>query len=292
MNDQASRLRAQVSSARFLQANKGNRKEAKAIAVVSGKGGVGKSNFSLNFSLALQKKGYRVLLFDMDIGMANIDVLMGRTQRHSLVHLFDLGLTMPDIIQKGPENLSYIAGGSGLKDIFNFSSDKRAYFLSQLQEITLHYDYILFDMGAGITDESLQIVLSSNEIFLVTTCEPTSLTDAYSALKFIHSYDENIPFHLIINKALNKKQAENTADRLQTVSTRFLNKNIKYQGSIPDDKSVSQAVMEQIPFVLKFPSSYASMELYKLTARYLQEISPSDNKNISSFMTKLRRLFG
>ncbi|KMJ58656.1 hypothetical protein AB685_12325 [Bacillus sp. LL01] len=290
MNDQARLLREQVIQARETQLST-NKKEAKAIAVMSGKGGVGKSNWSLNFSLTLQKKGYKVLLFDMDIGMANIDILLGTTQRYSIIHLFESGLTMDEIIQNGPEGLSYIAGGSGLKDIFHFNEQKRNHFLSQLQELSYQYDYILFDMGAGITTDTLQLILSCNEIFLVTTCEPTAMTDAYSALKFIHNHDQGIPFQLIINRAMNPDHAKLTADRLQSVTQQFLQKDLLHLGFIPDDKHVSLAVMEQTPFVIKYPTSKASKAIENLTARYLNESNSFTIKNNYTFMTKLRRLF-
>lgn len=290
MNDQARLLREQVIHSKKNQPSI-SKKEAKAIAVMSGKGGVGKSNFSLNFSLALQKKGYKVLLFDMDIGMANIDILLGNTQRYSIIHLFESDLSMKQIIQNGPEGLSYIAGGSGLKDIFQFDEQKRDYFLSQLQELSMQYDYILFDMGAGITSESLQLILSCNEIFLVTTCEPTAMTDAYSALKFIHNHDQDIPFQLIINRAMNSKHANKTAVRLQTVTQQFLKKNLSHLGSLPDDKFVPMAVMDQTPFIIKYPSCHASRAIEDLINRYLSESNSSDIKNTYTFMTKLRGLF-
>ncbi len=290
MNDQARILREQVIQARKNHPST-SKKEAKAIAVMSGKGGVGKSNFSLNFSLSLQKKGYKVLLFDMDIGMANIDILLGNTQRYTIIHMFESSISMDQIIQSGPEGLSYIAGGSGLKDIFHFNEQKRNHFLSQLQELAFNYDYIIFDMGAGITNDSLQMILSCNEIFLVTTCEPTAMTDAYSALKFIHNHDQGIPFQLIINRAINREHANKTAGRLQSVTKQFLKKELIHLGSVPDDKFVSMAVMEQTPFLIKYPSCLASRGIEGLTSRYLNERTSSATKNTHTFMTKLRRLF-
>ncbi|WP_339145822.1 MULTISPECIES: MinD/ParA family protein [unclassified Sutcliffiella] len=290
MNDQASLLREQVIRSRERKLST-IKNEAKAIAVMSGKGGVGKSNFSLNFSLTLQKKGHKVLLFDMDIGMANIDILLGNTQRHSIIHLFEPGLSMDEIIQNGPEGLDYIAGGSGLNDIFHFDERKRNHFLSQLQELSFRYDYIIFDMGAGITTESLQLILACNEIILVTLCEPTAMTDAYSALKFVHHHNQDIPFQLVINRALNTKHANKTAGRLQSVTQQFLKRDLFHLGSLPDDKYVTKAVMEQAPFVIKYPTCQASRGLEEIATRYLNEGNSSDTKNTYTFMYKLRGLF-
>lgn len=293
MNDQARLLREQINKHRSV--NKGNEieKEAKTLAVVSGKGGVGKSNFSLNFALTLQQKGYRVLLFDLDIGMANIDILMGTTQKYSIVHLFEEGRDLDQIIQKGPENISYIAGGSGLTDIFKLDDHKRRYFLSQLAKASSQYDFIIFDMGAGITEESLQLLLAVDEICLLTTCEPTSLTDAYSALKYINMHNPSIPFHLILNKVPDLKVAAKTAERLQAVAKQFLTKNLNHLGSIPDDRAVLLAVMEQTPFILKNPNSPASKAMAKLSARYLEDTKELSNniQEKTSFVSKLFRFF-
>ncbi|WP_404351509.1 MinD/ParA family protein [Sutcliffiella horikoshii] len=293
MNDQARALREQVKKSKeSSQEDATLRQEARAVAVMSGKGGVGKSNFSLNFSLSLQKKGYNVLLFDMDIGMANIDILLGVTQRYSILHLFERNLSLEEIVQKGPEGLSYIAGGSGLKDIFHFDEQKRNQFLSQLQRLSIQYDYIIFDMGAGITSESLQLILSCNEIILISTCEPTAMTDAYSAMKFIHNHDQKIPFQLVVNRAISAKHAMNTAVRLQSVSQKFLNRSLSHLGSLPDDKNVTLAVMEQTPFVLRFPNSHVSRAVQDIASNYLLGHDTTATKKTNSFIHKLRRLFG
>ncbi|WP_078380879.1 MinD/ParA family protein [Sutcliffiella halmapala] len=292
MNDQARLLREQIVKHRLINPNEVE-KEAKTIAIISGKGGVGKSNFSLNFSLSLQQRGFNVLLFDLDIGMANIDILMGTTQKYSIVHLFEGGRNLNQIIQKGPENLSYIAGGSGLTDIFKLDEQKRKYFLSQLAEATYQYDFIIFDMGAGITEESLQLLLAVDEICLLTTCEPTSITDAYSALKYINIQNPSIPFHLILNKVPDLKIAAKTAERLQSVAKQFLTKKLNHLGSIPDDRAVLLAVMDQTPFILKNPNSPASKAIFKLSTIYLDGNSKAAVRSHekTSFVSKLFRLF-
>ncbi|QFT88885.1 Flagellum site-determining protein YlxH [Bacillus sp. THAF10] len=290
MIDQAQSLRDSMKS---LGSDQG-KKEAKTFAVISGKGGVGKSNFSLNFSLALQTKGYKVLLLDLDIGMANIDVLMGMTQKYSIVDLFERGLTIEDITRKGPEGLSYIAGGSGLRDIFYFNEQKRNQFFLQLQQISVNYDFILFDMGAGITTESRKIILSCDEVFVLSTCEPTSMTDAYSAIKFVCSHPEadSIKFQLLINRAIDSFGAKSTARRLNSVAAKFLKKELCYIGYLPDDKHVPKAVMEQTPFFLRFPSCQASKALKKLTSTYLSNNTVQTVIESQNFFTKLRSLFG
>jgi flagellar biosynthesis protein FlhG len=225
--------------------------------------------------------------------MANIDILMGTPQGYSIVHLFEKGRKLDQIIQRGPENLSYIAGGSGLTEIFKMDEQKRRYFLSQLEEASSHYDYIIFDMGAGISDETLQLLISVEEIFLLTTCEPTSLTDAYSALKYINIHEDSIPIKLLLNKVPDFQVAAKTAERLQEVAKQFLMKDLQYLGSIPDDRYVLHAVMEQTPFVLKYPKCHASRAISNIASLYLEDKKKSSTLTDPkpSFVTKLLRFF-
>ncbi|MDX5474520.1 MAG: MinD/ParA family protein [Bacillaceae bacterium] len=287
-DDQASLLREKMNK------KKKGTNEAKlpyTIAVISGKGGVGKSNISLNFALTMQKKGKSVLLIDLDIGMANIDVLLGSTQKLSIVDFFHHNYELKQIIQKGPNNLSFIAGGSGLTNTFQVDKEKMVSFLLQLRALTNQYDYIVFDMGAGISEENLQLLLSMNEIFLVTTGEPTSLTDAYSTLKIISKQSGSVPFQVIINRALNEKNAIQTFHRLNAVSKRFIKKDLHFLGYISDDKSVLNAVMEQKPFTILYPSSYASKAINEMVRKYLQFEINTDKQNNTNFVSKLFQFF-
>src|SRR5690625_1210755 len=143
-DDQASKLRQTMRSRR---ANR----QAKTIAVVSGKGGVGKSNFTLNFALKLIEQKKSVLIIDLDIGMGNIDILLGLQSKHSIVQMYENNLPIHDIIEVGPNSISYIAGGSGLSKLFDLDEVKLNYFLNQFNKISTEYDYIFFDMGAGAT---------------------------------------------------------------------------------------------------------------------------------------------
>ncbi|MCA1030090.1 MinD/ParA family protein [Bacillus timonensis] len=284
MIDQAENLR------NLLESKKNGEKEAKTIAVISGKGGVGKSNISLNFSIALSKRGHKVLLFDMDIGMGNIDILLGASSNKTIVDLFDPDTSIIDLIKKGPENLSYIAGGTGLSHLFRLDEEKSKYFVEQLKSIMHSYDFIIFDMGAGISEESLQFLLTVDEIFVVTTPEPTSITDAYSAMKYISSTEKSIPFYLIINRVKSEKEGIATINRLQHAVRQFLHLDSIQLGMLADDKNVSSAVNHQTPFILYAPKSMVSKSLDEMTNRYVTERN-MESLNTGSFITKLRKLF-
>lgn len=285
MKDQAEKLRAKIE---LLQ----SRAKTKTIAVVSGKGGVGKSNFSLNFALGLSNAGSSVLLFDMDIGMGNIDILMGVTPNYTIIDMFESDLKLGDIIEKGTNNLSYIAAGTGLSKIFKLDYHKFEMFITQLEEIIEDFEYIIFDMGAGITDESMQFILSVNELFVIATPEPTSITDAYAVMKYIHLKESNMPFYLIVNRALSQKQAISTSSRLSNAVKQFLDKDVVALGDLPDDRLVMMAVSHQMPFLLYAPNSDVSRSMVKIVDRYINS-NFDEKKSTSSysFISKLRQYF-
>ncbi|MFC3882554.1 MinD/ParA family protein [Bacillus songklensis] len=285
MKDQAESLRMQLQ---HLQ----QQRDAKAIAVLSGKGGVGKSNFSLNFSLRLSKKGYGVLLCDMDIGMGNIDILMGLSTSHTLVDMFEKQLPIHKVIQKGPGDLSYIAGGTGIASIFELSSERVERLITEFSTILQSYDYVIFDMGAGMSEGMVQFLKAVNEIVIITTPEPTSITDAYAAIKFLSMNDISVKHSLVINKADSYQEGISVYERLNSVIKRFLHKESHLLGVIPDDKSVGRAVVRQVPFILFDPKSAASKAIGDVTSRYLLNTSVKlpETKPLS-FIERLRKHF-
>lgn len=281
MSDQAASLRRKLEIKR-------TEKQAETIAVVSGKGGVGKSNFALNFALTLSGKGKKVLLFDLDIGMGNIEVLLGKTTNKSIVHLFSEDYKLEEIIEKGPNAISYISGGSGLDEIFTMDKEKYDYFLSQFEKLLASYEFIIFDMGAGITEGSAHFILAADECIVVTTPEPTSLTDAYAMIKHVLKKNIDISIHLLVNRTLTVKKGEQTMQRLIQVVKKFLSKEIKPLGIIPDDKKVMQAVSDQIPFVLYHPKSPAALALMDITTGFLTNKSGFKEERNHSFISKLQ----
>jgi flagellar biosynthesis protein FlhG len=284
MRDQAESLRL-----RFNRMNKGT--ETKAIAVISGKGGVGKSNFSLNFSLTLSKRGFNVLLFDMDIGMGNIDILLGQSSHTTIIDLFHKRVSIQELIKKGPGNLSFIAGGTGLTKIFTMDHEKVDYFLEQLQSVSEQYDYLIFDMGAGISEDRLQLLMAVHEIFVITTPEPTSITDAYAAMKYIHMLEKTIPFYLIVNRAQTEQEGRETLHRLKNVMKQFLGKEVTKLGVLPEDRAVLRAVTRQTPFLLLDPTTKVSRAMLELTDRYLSDrtIDEALTSRSFNFFAKLRQ---
>lgn len=284
MKDQAENLRLR------LQTQPKDPKSARAIAVVSGKGGVGKSNFSLNFSLSLKMLNHRVLLIDMDIGMGNLDILMGKAPEYSIVDYLSNQVPLKEIVMEGHEGIHYIAGGTGLSQLVKFDEVQLNEFTSELHYLLEQYDYVIFDMGAGLTDESLRILLSVHEIIVVTTPEPTSITDAYSTMKFIHLHDSTLPLYLVVNKTLTDKEGKETYSRISTVLDKFLGREITSLGFLPEDRTIQQAVKRQIPFLVYSPKSAASTALKSLTERYEKQNFKNNVKSPSlPFVSKLKK---
>jgi flagellar biosynthesis protein FlhG len=277
MRDQAESLRLRLSRRNEQQ------KATKAIAITSGKGGVGKSNVSLNFSIMLSKRGFRVLLLDMDIGMGNIDILLGQSSHATMIDLFYERLSLYELIKNGPENISFIAGGTGLANIFTMDEEKVDFFLTQLQSVSEQYDYLIFDMGAGISEDRLRLLKAVHEIFIVTTPEPTAMTDAYAMMKYVHMQEKNIPFYVIVNRAQTDQEGRDTLRRLKSVSKQFLNKDIIPLGVLPEDRSVYKAVVRQTPFLLFDPASKISRAMYMLTDRYLSARAMDEERVHRSF---------
>ncbi|GGM21494.1 flagellum site-determining protein YlxH [Paraliobacillus quinghaiensis] len=282
MSDQAANLRKRLEQLH-------SKTQAKTIAVVSGKGGVGKSNFSLNFALNLSKQRKKVLLFDLDIGMGNIDILLGVQAKQTIVQMFDKQLSIHDIIETGPHSLSYIAAGSGLTDVFKMDESKFTYFLSELEELITQFDYIIFDMGAGASVDSLHYILAVDECIVVTTPEPTSMMDAYAMMKHICNQNQHMPFYLLVNFAENNRDGKQIIKRLQQVTHKFLDKEVLPLGILPNDKIVSKAVTSQIPFILFDPKARITLALEQIVSQYMNDTINLEKQVHSGFIRKLKR---
>jgi flagellar biosynthesis protein FlhG len=283
MEDQAERLR------RRLQQQE-SRITTKTIAIVSGKGGVGKSNFSLNFAISLKKKGHSVLLFDMDIGMGNIDILMGNSSSYSIADFFTNTVPLRNMITEVPGSIHYIAGGTGLSQLTKISQEAFYHFSDQLSTLLLEYEYVIFDMGAGISESSLRFILAVDEVIVITTPEPTSITDAYAAMKHITLQNKMIPFYIVVNRAQSENEGIFTFNRISKVLTHFLEKNAIFLGVLPDDQIIPQAVRKQIPFIQLNEKAPASRALSSITEKYCQgKFDQTSNPNKPNFVAKLKR---
>ncbi|RCX21290.1 flagellar biosynthesis protein FlhG [Fontibacillus phaseoli] len=281
MNDQAHALRQLVSARDSDEQPSGKKRAARIITVSSGKGGVGKSNFTLNFALALKSLGRKVLIFDADIGMANIDVLMGVRPKYSLYHLLKGERDILEIIELGTGGLPFIAGGSGMADLFSLSESDLDYFTSQIERISEEMDFIIFDTGAGLSKETLKFITAADECLVVTTPEPTSITDAYALIKVVHGLERDVSFRLVINRVSGETEAKQVADKICLVAKQFLDINIPTLGHLSDDAHVMQAVKRQIPFSAAFPGCAAARDVQRLAMKYMDVPHVRSNDTLS-----------
>lgn len=285
MNDQAEALR-QLVHTRELPKTAATR----IVTVTSGKGGVGKSNFSLNFAMALQKRGYSVLLFDADIGMANIDVLLGTPAQYSLIHLLKREKTIWDIIQTAPGGLRFIAGGSGFQELVRLSEEELDYFAEQIGLLNGHADFLLFDTGAGLSKETLRFITAAEETIVVTTPEPTSITDAYALIKMVKTMGHDVAFRLVVNRVGDDREGKQTADNIQQVAAKYLGLELPVLGYIPDDSNVSKAVKRQTPLTTAYPDSAATRGIDRIASRFLLERT-AERRSITGFLQRIKRLW-
>ncbi|SFD80199.1 flagellar biosynthesis protein FlhG [Lentibacillus persicus] len=280
IHDQAAKLRQRMHDELVTR-------EAKTIAIASGKGGVGKSNVALNFSLELASHDNKVLLFDLDIGMGNVDILLGLESDTTLADMFENYLSIHDVIKTGPRGMAYAAAGSALNDFFSLSRHDMAYFFQQYEELIPAYDYIIFDMGAGASFEMLSFVFAANECIVVTTPEPTSITDAYGLIKYIANSKPDMPVSVIMNRSRSVKNGQQALERFHRVIEQFLEMDIRKLGILPEDKTVSDAVLQQTPYILLNDKAAVSKAMKDISKRY---IGTKTTRSPGNFVQRLKRL--
>jgi len=246
---------------------RGQEPETRVIAVTSGKGGVGKTNLVVNLSLALARLGRRVIILDADLGLANAEVLMGITPRYTLFDCVCGTKEISEILTPAPWGVQIISGGSGFLELANLDSRRQQKIIDAL-DLLADADFILIDTGAGISRNVLGFVAAAQEVIVVLTPEPTSLTDAYSLIKVLAEFKVHRRVLLVVNRAANEQEAAATAQRITAVARRFLEIELVHLGSLYEDRAVLQAVRRQQPFVLFAPDSRPAVRV-KALARHL-----------------------
>jgi len=241
----------------------------RVIAVTSGKGGVGKTNLSVNLGIALAQLGNRVLLFDADLGLANVDVVLGLAPQYTLSHVL-LGIkTMDEVIAEGPGGLKIIPSGSGDYQLANLNEQALEECLQHLNKIEEFTDIMIVDTGAGISNSVLKFVLAAEEVIIVTTPEPTAITDAYGILKMIRHHAAGNKVNLVVNMVRSETEGQQVVERLSSVSKRFLGVGIDCLGFIPYDQTVSKAIKAQQPFMVSQPRALVSQSVRILAEKLL-----------------------
>lgn len=265
----------QAEQLRIIKANRQSRPLARVITVTSGKGGVGKSNTAINLAIWFRKLGKRVIILDADFGLANIEIMFGAVPKHNLFDLIYQGKNIRDIITWGPLEVGFISGGSGIAGMSNLSRDYLDYIIQNLTELDAIADIIVVDTGAGISDAVLEFLVASGEILLVTTPEPTSITDSYSLLKALYRHsrfqESDTKVKMLANRVGKEAEGHILFNKLNTVVTRYLKIPMTYLGSIPQDPQLAQAVMQQTPISLQNPGAKSAQAYERIARRLLDK---------------------
>lgn len=267
--DQAEQLRRIIKGS----APPEKRPLARIITVTSGKGGVGKSNTAINLAVQFRRMGQKVIILDADFGLANIEIMFGAVPKFNLCDFIYQGKSIKDIITWGPMEVGFISGGSGIAGMSNLDKDNLSAIIGNMAELDEMADTIIVDTGAGIADAVLEFLVASGEILLVTTPEPTSITDSYSLLKALSRHPRYSPettqIRVLANKVTGENEAQALYAKLQTVVERYLKVPISYLGMIPQDPLLAKAVMQQMPVSLENPKARSAMAYEAVAAKLM-----------------------
>jgi flagellar biosynthesis protein FlhG len=264
----------------------------RVIAITSGKGGVGKTNISVNLALAFANRGKNVLLYDADMGLANVDVMLGIIPRFTLLNVLNGQKNLKEIIVEGPGGIRLVASGSGgVQELADLDEAQRGKFLEALLELQNQSEMIIIDTGAGLHRNVLAFALAAEEVIVVTTPEPTSLMDAYGMIKILYREKKNPAINVVVNMAAHQTEADEAGKKLVVLSKRFLNLNVEYIGFIPWDAGMIRAVKEQKPVILSSPLSPAAVHLNRLAEILLQGKTQTGDGNLLQFFKKVTKIF-
>ncbi len=245
----------------------------KVISVTSGKGGVGKTAVVANIGICLARLGKKVLILDADLGLANIDVVLGLTPPYNLNHFFSGEKELESIMVQGPHDMRILPAGSGLQSFIQLDSDQKLRLLEGLDSLNFEFDFVLIDTEAGISENVTYFNTAAQEILLVTTPDPTAITDAYALMKLLSTKYHEKHFNLVVNMAQDENEALDVYRKLSIVSNRYLDISIDYFGSIPFNRQMADAIRKQQAIVELYPSSQISNAFVNLTDRVAAMIS-------------------
>lgn len=279
--DQAQRLRDIVSD------GTADKPDSRIITISSGKGGVGKTNFTVNLGIALAKLGKKVTIIDADLGLANVDVLFGIVTKFNLSNVIKGEIAVQESIVKGPYDINIISGGSGIMDLIDLDINQLEKLIHTLSYFNTISDYILIDTGAGLSKSVLSFVDAASDVILVITPDPTSITDAYALIKNIANDDQK-KIKLIINRVESNEEGDEVYNKLDQAVTKFLSRELENLGYIFEDSNLKKAIRKQIPLLEAYPRAIASKGIENIA--YNLDNNNRYTKNTHSFKSFLNKL--
>jgi flagellar biosynthesis protein FlhG len=263
--DQADSLRQLAAQGRM------GRSPLKVFALTSGKGGVGKTNIAANLAVLAAKAGKRVLVIDADLGLANIEIILGLKPRYHLGDLLEQRRTIDEVLVKGPHGVCLLPAGSGIQSLTHLTDQQKLQFVTALDPLEDMFDVVFIDSGAGIGENVLFFVGAAQEAILVVSPEPTSLVDAYATVKVLSQQAGVKHFSVVVNPVVDELPARAVFQKLTAVTNRFLTAQVRHLGYIPRDENMHRAIMAQRAVVDLFPSSPSSRALVSISERLFAE---------------------
>lgn len=261
--DQAEQLRNVIKAK-----NVRSKPKARVITITSGKGGVGKSNVAVNIAVQLRKLGKKVIIFDADMGLANVEVMFGAIPKYNLGDMLYHGKKLKEIITEGPMEIGFISGGNGIIGLNNLTKDQLTLFVNNLAELDGLADFILIDTGAGIANNVMEFVMASPEVLLVMTPEPSSLTDSYSLIKTLYGnpgfLKDGTHIRVLVNRVSSPEDGIGVYDKLNSVISKFLRGEVHFCGTIPQDIQLERSVREQKIVSLRAPNAKSACAFEEL----------------------------
>jgi flagellar biosynthesis protein FlhG len=277
----------QAETLKRMVAQNDKKHPLRVLAISSGKGGVGKTNVVTNLAYSLCKQGERVLVFDADMGLGNIHILLGLAPKYNLEHVLSGQKTVAEIVVEGPVGIKILPAGSGVQELTDLTHAARMVLLEEFDRISQDYDFLIFDTGAGISSNVTYFCSAANEIILIATTEPTSLTDVYALMKVLYQKHNQKYFRLIVNSVKSEKEALEIYRHLSAVTDKFLSHvSVEYLGYILNDPNVSKAVRQQRAFMELYPHSKVSQCISELCRKIVGEKLPSAGEYDRPFLWK------
>ncbi|MBF0455623.1 MAG: MinD/ParA family protein [Magnetococcales bacterium] len=246
------------------------RKVPHTMAITSGKGGVGKTLVTVNLAINYARQGLKVLLIDADLGLANIDVVLGLTPKHTIEDVLSGELTLDEVAVPGPEGITILPAASGVAELSNLTEEQKLSLMDHIDHWRVDFDVVLVDTGAGISPNVRFFVLAVERIMIVVTPDPASITDAYALMKVMFMNHRVSHFDLVVNQVSSEREAKDVYRALSQVADKYLNIGMNFAGSIPEDPLLVKAVRQQKPVTDMFPDAPASQAFAKLSERVMR----------------------